>query len=623
VAFYSLGTALALLAAASSTAPASAGPSVQVHEYRIAYEANAEIDLGVMLRGQAAAGTTSYTFAEALPGRLLERRQGRAVVLVRVADAAMRMVINGVDQVADCDRARAAMARGFLVHLGSDGQVTGVQIDAGTPRLAADLIRSLAATIQVVRVKSGPPSTDQWTAEERDPAGVYIAHYAASASASGEVVIIKTKLRYLPANTPGAARVIPGRRTAVQQVTPDTSVSIHLDARTLLPTLIDATERLTTTVDGQQVGHGNTRLQLIARSAKPASGQAMRAIAATLAASPLLPLYVQPDPDAEEASIQRTALGDSDSTTLLAQLIAAGEDQTALDAIYLKLKALAYLHPEADVALATALLDAEPNSHRFEVLTRSLAAVGDAPAQAALADVIRKRAGEPMAVAGLAPALAGAPAPTQYAEATLHALIASADPVVAEQGMLGLGGMAQQLARSEPERSRAIVAVLVEQLGFSRTDARKAAALEALGNTGSSQIGTPALAALADRSPIVRISALHALRSLGTMEVETKLLEAVTADTNSQVRYAAAFSLGFGAQGAAVRAAEFAAFKVEPDDYVRGALLANLGHAAGSDAQIRNLIADAAVHDASEHVRIKAAELMSQFPLSAAQPATK
>jgi hypothetical protein len=127
-----------------------------------------------------------------------------------------------------------------------------------------------------------------------------------------------------------------------------------------------------------------------------------------------------------EAAIHKSELGNDTLESLLSDLARA--DATSAQSknytpLYLKFKALVYLHPEDCVTLGKLLVSALPRSVKMQILAGALSAVGHAQAQAAITTAIQARSKDWLALSLLIPVLGGLNNPTPNTEAALRSRV--------------------------------------------------------------------------------------------------------------------------------------------------------------------------------------------------------
>ena len=214
--------------------------------------------------------------------------------------------------------------------------------------------------------------------------------------------------------------------------------------------------------------------------------------------------------------------------------------------LFLKFKALIFLHPEVCGPLGKMLTRADPRSLTMRVLTGALEAVGNDESEEALVNAIRFRPEDWPALSFLIPALGTTTLPSPATEAMLSELaFHSLERNIASTAQLALGSLSRRLAENSPERSARIVRRFLQVLGPSKSSDENYQTLLVLGNAGSAEALPAVLPFASDPSPRLRGAALWALRWIDTPAVDARLAEALTSDREPSVRAQAASALRF------------------------------------------------------------------------------
>lgn len=609
--------------------------------YHLEYQSNSRADLHALFEGQNVGQTPASGLSYALTATL----QGEVEITTTYASGdrvenfyvfrapAVRLVVNGNDQTAQANEASATLAQGFLVELNHEGKVTGLYLSPQAGKFSQDFVRTLLATMQFVLPEDSPQEPGSWTTTEADRNGPYIARYRitkSAGSAPDQLVIHKNKLRYLAVYATMTGENLPGKSDARKKVTPKMDFEAHFNSNTGQLTSLIGKEVLDTAVEDKDVAHSETTLRLThvappKLSATEKDGVIKVAAALKENSSRLTVFAVKSRTDIE-GNIQRTELGSATLADLMGQLnslpTAPAADPNAQQAletpVYLKFKALIYVHPESCVELGQVLARANVFTPAFRILSAALGAVGHAQAQAALVHAISARTQDSTALVGLIATLGGAPHPTTESEKTLRELALNApDPNVDGSALVGLGSMARSLAATESRRANSILDVLLQRAEAAGPSEQRQAALQALGNSASSR-ALPLLTTMinGDSRPI-RAAAVDALRNIPQPEVDLLLRHVLSADSDAQVRLEAAFSLGFRKTSVESFNLQKRVLATEADDKVRGALLDNLAKMHRQFPEVRSILAHAAKQDTSEYVRKEAAGLLGRFPVAA------
>jgi hypothetical protein len=357
-------------------------------------------------------------------------------------------------------------------------------------------------------------------------------------------------------------------------------------------------------------------LELLAREAQPAGElAALRQRALALARlAPETSLSTRPSQAADERVIERSELGQWTAEGLLAQVDLAEAGGGTLDeaALYLKLKALAYLHPEACPALGARLATARVGRPAFRLLAGALGEVGHPAAAEALVGAVRARRNDGPALLALVPTLGGVRSPIPLAEEAIRELaFGAAPPGIAPVARLALGALARRLASTAPARADRIVDQAVRELRSSTSPSARRLWLLVLGNAASSRALPVVERYAADAAPEVRAAVAAALAPLETSRAERILARMLSADPDPAVRLEAAAAFGARTVAAQSFALQKAAFENGQETSVRLVLLDNLWRARERFPAAAGLVRRAAAGDPSTDVRRTAARLLA------------
>ena len=609
-------------------------------EYRLEYNSAANADLRSLFQDQnlgpaqqqAQSAAPSYSLAASLQGDMtlvtLNVSPTRAQVLQTYRNPQVRLVVNGQPQPEQAAAVELELSRGFLVELTRQGKVAGVYLRPEAAKFAQDFIRTLVASEEFVFPAAPPPDGQSWNAREEDRNGVYIARYRiVSASIAGHpdwIALRKSKVRYLP-EPADATPPVPGRDRTEKSVRPQMDFEAEFDLESGDLATLRGTEIQDTSIKDKPIAHSETILQLrrVRTAVAPAEEMGrLRELRSVLTASTPLALYAQRPRAEVEANVQRSELGSATVKELLDALAAfkatssdPEKQQASETPLYLKVKALVYVHPESCAQLETILETADATSPQFRIVSGALGAVAHPQAQRVLARAIQARPADSAALAGMISALGSAPQPGREAERAVQQLAeTSSDNTVASTAILALGNMARSLSRSSPERAAALVTFLMRRLSAARSEEVAQRWIQALGNSASSQ-AFPALSKYASNSsPVLRSAAIDSLRSIRLPQVDAMLLHALASDQEAQVRQEAAFALGFRRPSQQSFDAQKKALQHESDEKVRSALLTNLFKMNRQFPEAKSILEDAAVHDVSESVRKTARSLLDLSP---------
>lgn len=609
--------------------------------YRVEYGSISKADLRNLFQDQnvgpngqqqTQSSALSYSLVASLESEMglttVKAAPGRIEVLYSSRDPLVRLVVNGQAQAQLASNVARDLSRGFLVELTAQGKIVGVYMQPDAGKFSQDFVRTLLATAQFVFPTTAPPDGQSWIVREEDRSGTYLARYRiVSASVAGHrdwIELRKSKIRYLP-DAAGADQPIQGRSPAQKRLVSKTDLAARfaLDSGSLVS--LDGTETQDTSIQGKNVAHSETTMRFSSVKTErvpPEEMERARRLSASLTAnSPPLTLFARRSPADVEANVQRSELGSATPRELLNSLAAlrtTSEDrdqqQAAETPLYLKFKALVYVHPESSTELQPVLDTADAASPAFRIVAGALGAVGHAQAQSVLVHAIRARPQDPAALSNLISTLGSVPHPTVETENAMKEVAASSsDPNISGTAILALGSMAKNLNGKDPQRGAAIVSYLLQRAAAAHSEEETQHLLQALGNTGSSR-AMPLLSQFASSSsPLLRAAAVDALRSIQRPQADALLLHTLVSDSDAHVRLEAAFALGFRRPSREAYDAQSKVLAAEGDEKVRAALLNNLAKMYRQFPEVRNLLEQSAAKDPSEYVRKAAAGLLQQM----------
>lgn len=408
------------------------------------------------------------------------------------------------------------LAKPFWVIAEADGRVRGYSFARDLSPTAQNLIRGLLGSAQVaVRDEA------QWTAEEDDIQGSYVASYSKDETGA----FIKTKRPY--AKIEGMATL---------DVRAHGSANVAEDG---WPTKVTFEEHKVASMgEKMPVATTDAKLDL--------------ALTGTRADGSLLGLYERESEGLvaasafgtmDEAEAARIAdgrlVGDATADSILAEARSAQDDQ-AMIAAGDKLSARLRLTPgDADrmATLAKTLPAREANA-----VVGALGGASTPESTKALGRLVNDPKGPPAIRANAATQLAFAKgANALEARDALSQGSNDASREVRESSTLALGNVARELGDADGET----VHDLVAKYERARDDEERAMLLEAMGNSGSAEILPVVRTALASENESLREAAAHALRFLPLGDADAVLARVLGSEPSSTVIVAAVDSIGF------------------------------------------------------------------------------
>jgi len=608
--------------------------------YQLDYASESLSDFSALFKGQQspsakerATSSLDHAFRVVVRGELvakvIEKNTGGFTIAYGLRSPTVRLNADGQEAANEAQTVQTDLSKDVFAAINPQGRVLAVRFDPVTSKLSQSFARTLLASTQFVLPVEQISDLHQWETQEDDPNGQYTARYQAEHDSSNGAPgnpqanllrIRKTKVSYLQPDR----NIKPGEFDVATTISPQGSLVARFDLSEGHLVSLSGSESQITVVAGKKVARSETtlRLNFLGKEIlKPAELSLLRAASAErekVAAA--VPLSAKPSKEEREAFIQRTELGDATLEGLLADLAKAEgstdkpNDDTPL---YLKFKALVYLHPEYCATLAKILSTADPNSLTMRVLAGALGAVGRPEAQAALATAIKSRSADWRALSSLIPTLGMVESPTQLAEDTLLDLASSSPiPDIASTAQLSLGIMARNLTGTSPERAAKIVDLFIGKIGASPSQDTTRQLLLALGNAGSARALPTITQFITDPSAAVRSAAVLALRFIDSSQADDLLIKALTSDPEDTVRLEAATALKFREMNADTFEAQKRVFLTDNAVSVRLAVLNNLWQAHEKFPEAYKLVKRAAVKDVSKDVHQAAANIIAKSPKS-------
>ena len=493
---------------------------------------------------------------------------------------------NGRPQAPLLEALRKGLALPLTLRVDGEGRFGALHLDPSLEPSVMAILRTLLSPLQCIIPASAGRS---WTVMEEDAAGRFEALYQLEGRRGKNGLVHLRK--WLTRDLANEQKVRPGELKVERGLKVMGSRGMGFDARAGHLVFLQGHEVQRTLIAGKTVAGSDVKLGLRLGATGRLKAETLLARQAWARqwkqASSGTSLLVQASWEEQEAAVQKKALGESTADEIFAALKAA-EDRGEKDggAIYLQLKALAHVHPEACVRMGAALAQGNPESLSMRLLASALGTTGSRPCQEALAAAIRSRREDWPAMAVLIPALGQCQDPAPASIALLEELAYGSKVVpVASTAQLMLGSMAFNLARQgAPDKAEGIIDAALARLEAAKDPVLATRFLLCLGNAGSPRALPTLKTWAATPDPELRSIALYALRWIEAGDVDPILLKALDSDPEAQVRY---------------RVVD--AFKYRP---ASPALADALAHAVG--------------HDASPRVRLAALgnlwDLRSQFP---------
>lgn len=435
----------------------------------------------------------------------------------------------------------------FYVVMEPDGRVRGYAFQRGASSIATNILRSVLSTAQVA-LPAGPEQRE-WSANEDDIQGSYVARYSLS-NTDSRTTIVKTKGAYDRVAT--MSSVVPVDESG-------TSVEARMTASAVIAddgwiSTLSVTEHRTASLGaGGKDEHHDTRD--LPKATTDIRLEMTRLDARATMDPSLLGrferedgLYVDAGPfgTGDEAASRRSAderlAGHASFDDLVASSRGLFED-AARGHVRSQLAARMRL-ASGDCARA-ADLASKPGTAKdeSELLVSALGATGTKESTEALGAVLN---------AASALVTVRSQAATALAFSHEHAIEAkepllramndkSAPPEARQSATLALGAVARDLGDGDTDA----VAELVQRYESATTDEERDLYLRALGNSGSIEVLKIARSALASSNATLRGTAAQALRFLPVGEADPLLDRIVQGDPSSAVRVDAIDAIGY------------------------------------------------------------------------------
>lgn len=476
------------------------------------------------------------------------------------------------------DALAEALAAPHFAVIGGDGRLVDLWVPPATDGAVWRLWYSMASAAQFARQ---PRDRGEWTSEELDPAGEYLAEYRRVGPGHYE----KRKLRYLRVRTDdgwaerdAAALGLDGV-LRIETADGDWPRSVHgveLAWTEGDDALVRVRARTEIDLSFSDSGHDDEAAERLADArghfyrgdVAPAAGRAADAAPAASFAE-LTAIF-------ESGTVEASLLVERFAATFAADPGAPAE-------------AVAWLadNPDADPtgALAAALGAAgTPAAQDALIALATDASVSDRHASDALLELGRTRE------------------PTEASVATLLAAMEHDSRERSSTATLALGNAADALFGPRPDRAAELVAELSARLDRSTDQAEAVTLLAALGNTAAAEALAPIAARLEAPQPALRSAAAEALRLIPGDQVEGLLAGVLAGDEHPGVRARAAYALGYRPFDLGFAPLATAA-RSDTAPAVRAEAVTSIAGAGDGDAEASAVLAWVAANDADANVR--------------------
>jgi len=596
------------------------------HSYEIEYRTSAEADFHSLFEdtgknpGREAqepallAQSTSTVLQGDLLATVIEAGPDRLFCAYRLAHPSVRLEINGSEAPSPAESVAATLGRDIFVRISPQGRVLEVLMGPGADGLAKGFALAFISQIQFVLPEATRSGRRRWEVEEEGPNGRYSARYTKTDSCGeknlsdlpkGQKAFRKVKTKYFLAGA-NERSVLPRLPLTIS---PEGGLAVIFDAKKGHVEAMSGSETERISVSDREVARVRSSLSLrhIKTESIPSSehDEMRQDFAALRAVTDFVPLTVAISEEESELAVQQTALGQATLDSLLEEMEQAEtESQEQNTGLYLKFKALAYLHPETSAALGERLAGSPPTSLAWDVIAGALGAVGHPGAQAVLAGLIWTKRDQPKLASGLVQSLALVRLPTEQAERALRELAeVSADDSLRSGALFGLGSMSRRLKEFESARADRIVDELLSLIREGMPEGELDTVLKAVGNSGSIR-ALPTFRKYAKHpSASLRAAAAAGLRFIKGPGAERILARRLSVDPDESVRSAAVLAFGFREPTRQAMKAHLRAVEKDASESVRLAALMNLGGMARRYPEVLTVIRRIVEIDPSENVK--------------------
>ncbi len=534
---------------AGSAAPAAAGDTLT---FKLDYQSKSELNFGGLVKGKKgpAQGFGGNEDNESAPQKIRVTIKGelvqtlvsvdpaQPVIAVRLDKAAVKFFTEGEQDVDQANLLAAGLGKTALLSLDARGRITGVRFDAAATADVQLAERAILSLLQFVLPEGGATAA-KWETKEQEPNGEYTARYTRSGLAKAGVQLFKKKKLAFAEDAPSEG---PHDITIKKQIKSKGALSFKFDTAKARVSGVSGGEVQTVLLNDRAVGKADVKIKLTFKRAGKA-GEALAELTARAAAGKAVPLKTIEDKQATEAAIEQNELKDLNADQVFAELAKVEAEGGEEQPVYLKLKALFFVHPEAAAKAGALLGKAKADGPTVRALSGSLGTVGNAESQAALAAAAKARPPDDSALAAILPAMGELTKPLPVAEDALRSLaLAPGEGDGASTARLALGTMSATIGKSEPARAQKIVADLAAMFDKSQSEEVRRQLLLALGNSSSPDALPTLKKGAADKSSILREAAVKALGQSSSPEAEA-LIKAAANDPDEHVKKAAADAL--------------------------------------------------------------------------------
>lgn len=462
----------------------------------------------------------------------------------------------------------------FWITYRRDGAATGAHFPKDMSPDDRNLLEMVATQAQLVRTT---PAADQWTATERDAAGLYLAAYQREGDH-----LTKHKLKYVAADGAG------GTATGIDVEIDESRQDFGLDAAGGVATL-EGRERFRVGMPMGQGGwltvHAEVHLSDVRTGTAP---ELVGALGRTAAQLDDVPIRTQKtDPEVARAQRDRRLLAGATAAGLLDRAAAGGSDAELSS----RLGALFREQPDA-VDLAVARV----HQQELKIVTNALATSGTDRASSALGTLAHDGSLPASTRVDALTAFALVSHPSAGALAIPGSLVDDNEGDVRRSARLICGALARAGRADHAAEAEALDQALLSRYAAARDVPTSVNLLAALGNSVGPRVLPVLYEATGASSSEVRAAAVRALRLVPGDQADQLLVTRMSGDPDAAVRSAAIFAASFRSIDPFVDPLRNVATS-DPAEQVRAEAVSLLRHAHEGSPKVVQTLAWVADHD--------------------------
>lgn len=498
----------------------------------------------------------------------------------------------------------------FVIHINNRGEISSIQVDKRMSEMGSSYLRTLLAQIQFILPENG--KINEWSREESDPGGLYVASYKkVKIIGKGLVSFQKEKSRYLSKQMDNSQSIL------CPIILPKSKVKIDFDINNGRIVSIEGGENQEIFIGKGKVGEVKNEISFrLFRKEKLGEREIPQILDFYLSMKSELKsisLYVEPSVKEIQTNIYQKILGNTGLESLLEELgrMVQGQGEDDIKT-YLKLKALIFLHPEVCKELGRIIIEKGTIDFSSKIIMEALSSVANPEAQDALVDFIKSKEGDRGAIMEALYAVSDIQTPTQATIDLLWELaFHSKEQDVLYSAQLILGIMAHRLRTTSPYVSEKIVNEFLKRLDTADSAKEIIQLLLAIGNAGSGLSLNALMKYSRNQSEDIRKASYRAMRFIEGELAEEVLLNGMTSDISPSVRLECAISLSYRKMSQRSFTEHKNLLLKSKDIALRMQLIKNLWEAKDYHPEILPLLKKIAKEDPQKEVRETASNLIS------------